>query len=118
MLPLLLRMLKRAGNIVTFIMLVTLLLLNGTAHEFVHSFAAHEDTIDLPHSHIPGKTFFEKEHHHCDFLDLAIVAFDQVSYSFSLPLLKEYTNCYAFYRSLTAHGKIFSLSDRGPPIPA
>jgi len=111
-------MLRRAGNIITFITLVALLLLNGTAHEFVHSFAAHEDTIDLPHSHIPGKTFFEKEHHHCDFLDLAIVAFDHVSYKFSLSLLKEYIASYPFYCGLTAHGKIFSLSDRGPPLAA
>jgi len=109
-------MIRRAGNIITYLTLVALLLLNGTAHEFLHSFAAHEDTVDIAHSHQPGDVFFDTEHHHCDFLDLALVAFDHVipGYNFT-PRLIHSVNYAVFYQGRTAHGKIYLRSDRGPP---
>lgn len=67
-------MLQYLGKIGTLCVVVTMLLLNGTVHEFVHSFTDHEDTYDCNHGK-EGKTYFEPEHHHCLMLDLQLPVF-------------------------------------------
>jgi hypothetical protein len=78
-------MLKRFGNIITCFTIALLLLLNGTSHEFIHTFAGHTDTVDCVHDHHdPYHTAFEQQHHHCDFLDLPAPVFIKSSFSFYL----------------------------------
>lgn len=61
-------MLKRVINIFIAASLVILMMLSGVAHEFVHSFTGHEDTVHHIQNGKHGGMSFEKEHHHCDFL--------------------------------------------------
>lgn len=82
-------MLKRVLNIVVSVAIALLLLLNGTAHEFLHSFTGHEDTVDCVHPERKAQhAAFEKEHHHCNFLDLQTPVFVTTSLSFHF-----YTPC-------------------------
>jgi hypothetical protein len=75
-------MLKRIVNILIAASLAFLLMLNGVAHEFVHSFAGHEDTVDqiVHYEHKGLHASFEKQHHHCDFLNLPTPVFLTSSY--------------------------------------
>ncbi len=85
-------MLRQLRNILTFLALVTALLLNGTSHELLHSFTGHRDTQGCNHKRsAPGTTFWEEGHHHCDFLDLQPPVFFLSSLSFPVhaPLLHE-----------------------------
>jgi hypothetical protein len=56
---------------------VALLLLNGTPREFIHTFTGHQDTIDHLHlkNHADHHAAFEKEHHHCAFLNITLPIF-------------------------------------------
>lgn len=55
------------------VQLSLLLLFGGTVKEFVHGFAGHKDTI---HSHENREGLqYEKQHHHCDFLNDVLPAF-------------------------------------------
>lgn len=82
-------MLKRSLHIIVSVAIALLLLLNGTAHEFLHSFTGHEDTVDCVHDdHKPTHAAFEKEHHHCDFLNLQSPVFltSTLHFDFYTPL--------------------------------
>ena len=80
-------MLKRTGNIIISCLLIVALSLNGTSHELIHLFLDHEDTKDCLHDyhesqeHTGAYTFFDTEHHHCDFLTLNISFFVAESYT-------------------------------------
>jgi len=79
-------MFRRILNILVAASLVFLLMLNGVAHEFVHSFAGHEDTIDrVVTGKQKGQVYFENEHHHCDFLHLPAPVFLTSSYYIAFP---------------------------------
>ena len=67
-------MLQYLGKIGTLCVVVTMLLLNGTVHEFAHSFTDHEDTHDCRHGNDGGASY-EPEHHHCLMLDLQLPVF-------------------------------------------
>ena len=60
---------------VSCIAVAFLLQLNGTSHEFLHTFTGHEDTVDCAHNDHPDGPSFEQQHHHCDFLDLQAPVF-------------------------------------------
>jgi hypothetical protein len=110
-------MLRRILNIFIAASLVLLMMLSGVAHEFVHSFIGHEDTIDhVQTSKHRGGVSFEQEHHHCDFLQFPSPVF--LFSSFQLQ----------FHPAL-AHTENFLLADlpvvsrpclhtalRGPPV--
>lgn len=109
-------MLKRIGNIITYITLVSLLLLNGTAHEFVHSFAGHEDTVDCStRSHSDHHAAFENEHHHCDFLDLAVPVFTSASFTFQLHTVLAHTDYFVLPEYSFFSRSILHTALRGPP---
>lgn len=109
-------MLKRIGNIITYITLVSLLLLNGTAHEFVHSFAGHEDTIDCSTgSHSDHHASFEREHHHCDFLDLAVPVFTTTSFNFQLLTVLQHPGHFIVPEYSCFSRDIVHTALRGPP---
>jgi hypothetical protein len=83
-------MLKRILNIFIAASLVLLMMLSGVAHEFVHSFIGHQDTIDhVQDGKHPGAMSFEKEHHHCDFLQFPSPVFLSSSFYLQVhPTLK------------------------------
>ncbi len=109
-------MLKRIGNIITYITLVSLLLLNGTAHEFVHSFAGHEDTIDcVTRSHSDHHAAFESEHHHCDFLDLAVPVFTASFFTFELHTSLQHPDYFVLAEYSCFSRELFHTTSRGPP---
>jgi|SRR5690606_4724030 len=64
-------MAKRIGKLGLIILVATLMLLNGSAHEWVHSFAGHTDNKECKHPEA-GQHFFDTEHHHCALLDLQL----------------------------------------------
>lgn len=109
---------KRIGNIFTLVVLATLLLLNSTPREFIHSFAGHQDTVD--HLHPQDATDhhadFETQHHHCAFLQLIIPVYNSTEENFQLLFLPEKR---VFFLAPTAfvflEKKGFVLL-RGPPI--
>lgn len=84
-------MLKKIGNIITFLVLATLLLLNGTSREFIHEFAHHHDTIDHFHVnyHTANHAAFEPEHHHCDFLNCLVPVYHPVEENFQLSFYQQ-----------------------------
>lgn len=110
-------MLKRIGNIILYSTIVALLLLNGTAHEFVHSFTGHEDTIDMPHhAHHEGELFFENEHHHCSFLNLEIPVFDNPLFHPAIKAEEYFHNIFIeSSESKKIESRLYARSDRGPP---
>jgi hypothetical protein len=76
-------MLKRVLHIFVSAAIALLLLVNGTAHEFLHLFTGHQDTIDEVYcDHASHHAAFENEHHHCDFLDLQSPVFLTSTLSF------------------------------------
>lgn len=66
-------LLKRIVHSILSIWLALLLLFGGTAKEFVHLFAGHEDTVHHYHEH--GGLVWENEHHHCTFLSFSLASF-------------------------------------------
>lgn len=110
-------MLKRIGNIITYITLVSLLLLNGTAHEFAHSFAGHEDTVDCTtRSHSDHHAAFEQEHHHCDFLDLAVPVFTASFFTFELPAVLQHRTQFILPEYSCFSRDVLHTASRGPPV--
>lgn len=108
-------MLKRFLNIVTCIAVVFLLLLNGTAHEFLHTFSGHEDTVDCIHREDGAAPSFEQQHHHCDFLDLQSPVFLPASFSFSLFQPTLYNDYYVGANLLFFNREQEHTALRGPP---
>ncbi len=62
------------------LLLALLILFGGTAKEAVHQFADHTDTVHASCTSSCAETedglAFHTPHHHCDFLQLALAAFD------------------------------------------
>lgn len=109
-------MLKRVGKIGTLVLVVTLLLLNGSAHEFVHSFTGHEDTTHCRHPH-EGKAYFDTEHHHCAMLDLQLPVFLPAATPVPIPIA---ITLYFPYQEAAGFSPVllpvFSTLLRGPPV--
>lgn len=83
-------MIKKAGHIITYVFLAAILLLNTTPRGFVHDLLCdHKDTIDKVDHHSKGSLHFEAEHHHCDFVQVALSVFDFNYTVFSLRALPE-----------------------------
>lgn len=111
-------MLKRAGNIFAAVSLFLLLLLNGTAHEFVHIFTGHDDTVDKVHVGHDGRTpyaAFEQEHHHCDFLDLQTPVFLTSVLHFQLFKVLAHTGFYEVRHLPIPCAEALHTALRGPP---
>jgi hypothetical protein len=64
-------LIKKAAHISLSVWLATLLLFGNISKEFIHSFTHHTDTVE----HSYDGLAFEKEHHHCDFLNFSLTAF-------------------------------------------
>ena len=108
-------MFKRFLNIFTCFAIVILLLLNGTAHEFLHTFTNDEDTVDCVHNdHAHGATF-ENEHHHCDFLDLQSPVFVHVGFSFTLNIFVQHVNYFSNTIPQFVVQELPHTALRGPP---
>lgn len=108
-------MLQYLGKIGTLCLVVTMLLLNGTVHEFAHSFTGHEDTYDCRHEHHDGASF-EPEHHHCLMLDLQLPVFWLANMHLELSgneLLVKTTRSAALQTQLL--DTVFPTLLRGPP---
>lgn len=110
-------MLKRIGHIVVAVSVFILLLLNGTAHEFLHSFAGHEDTVDCVHTDTQHRqqASFEKEHHHCDFLDLQTPVFLTSSLHFTFFTPFEHSDFYVLQTQKGLSPEARHTALRGPP---
>lgn len=109
---------KNIGHFLVYICLVTLLLLTGTAHEFIHSFTGHEDTIDCTHKATSENADFnfENEHHHCSFLNFTFSVFDNSVPNFDCNLLFTENPIYNQYLiSFLANAKTHT-HPRGPPL--
>ncbi len=110
-------MLKRVLNIVVSVAIALLLLLNGTAHEFLHSFTGHEDTIDCVHAadHKAHYAAFEKEHHHCSFLDLQTPVFITSSLSFHFYVPYQHNDFFVLQTQKGLSPEARHTALRGPP---
>ncbi|MFT4061674.1 MAG: hypothetical protein QM642_04870 [Edaphocola sp.] len=62
-------MAKRALHIILALLVSVCFMLNGVAHEFVHSFVGHTDTVDRVVTSQANKYSFEPAHLHCKMLD-------------------------------------------------
>ena len=107
-------MLKQLLHIVLSFFLAVLLLFGGTPKEFIHCFAAHQDTSHAHHE--SGKLYFENEHHHCDFLSFSLAPFVEPQ---ALPVLKPVIVRYYERGNSPVHPlKLYTpeeVSLRGPP---
>jgi len=110
-------MLRRVLNTIIAASLVILMMLSGVAHEFVHSFIGHEDSIDHVHDskQYPGATSIGKVHHHCDFLEFPSPVFLAASFYIPFHPALEHTE-----KFLLADPAVFSRPGlhtalRGPP---
>ncbi len=83
-------MIKRVIQVGLSVFMAFILLLGGTAKEYIHLFADHEETV---HIHIDGYDglSFESEHHHCSFLSFTLPPFLKDASSFDVPVVKCYT---------------------------
>ena len=111
-------MIKRVIQIGLSVFMAFILLLGGTAKEYIHLFADHEDTIHIHEDGYDG-TSFDNEHHHCDFLSFTLPPFLNNASSFDLPAVKCYTE--AVQKEDVQHliPRSVPVSRlRGPPIPA
>ena len=109
---------KRIGNMLTFMVLAALLLLNGTSREFVHSFTGHHDTVDHCHlnNHTDHHAAFENEHHHCEFLNFLTPVYHPVEENFQICFFKP-ANSPAVPHFATFFSKEKEhTSLRGPPL--
>ena len=110
-------MLKRILNIVVSVAIAMLLLLNGTAHEFLHSFTGHRDTVDCVHDdHTPGHAAIEKEHHHCNFLDLQSPVFLTSSLSFHFYTPQQHNDFFVLQTQKKLSPEAEHTALRGPPV--
>jgi len=110
-------MLKSLEHFITYICLVTLLLLNNTSHDFIHSFTGHEDTVDCISGHGDGQhASFENQHHHCSFLDFTFSVYDNSfpHYDFSVNTVE--VHFYDEYLISHSSNKQAHTSLRGPPF--
>lgn len=109
--------LKRIGNIFTFLVLAALLLLNGTSREFIHTFTGHQDTVDQRHlcDHTDHHAAFENKHHHCDFLQYVIPVYQSTQESFQLYFLKEKTHPAPLLEAVCLSKERKHTALRGPP---
>ncbi|HET8573691.1 MAG TPA: hypothetical protein VFL76_07455 [Edaphocola sp.] len=109
---------KRIGNMLTFMVLATLLLLNGTSREFIHSFTGHQDTVDHRHlnDHTDHHAAFENEHHHCEFLNFLTPVYHPVEENFQICFFKpEIPWITLSFETLFPKAKEHT-SLRGPPV--
>ncbi len=109
-------MLKKLGHIAVFMSLITLLLLNGTAHEFLHQFSGHIDTPDCQHSKHDSQKSFEQAHVHCDFLDFSFSPFDFDFQLFFTPSISEYTQFISILNTDIHYAERPYTALRGPPL--
>jgi len=111
-------MLKRVLHIITSVAIALLLLLNGTAHEFLHSFTGHQDTIDEVHADhdTHHHAAFEKEHHHCDFLDLQTPVFITSALSFHWYTSFQHNDFFVLQTQKGLSPEARHTALRGPPV--
>ena len=91
--------------------------MTGTAHEFIHSFTGHQDTVDCTHKDKGNHDFaFENEHHHCSFLSFTFSVYNNTVTSFDFsskvvvsPNYNPYLNSFVPYSKTHTHL-------RGPPL--
>ena len=109
-------MLKRILNILVAASLVFLLMLNGVAHEFVHSFSGHEDTVDriIPKGE-RGHLSFEKQHHHCEFLNLPSPVFLTSGYYISFHAVLTHQDAFLLKPIDLCTRQVLHTALRGPP---
>lgn len=110
-------MLQKISHIIFSAFLAILLLFNGVAQEGVHQFIGHQDTIDI-HNHSDHLHNFDVEHHHCSFLDTAILNylepnFSTINYFVDNIYKVRYIVCYVKSHSTSPS---FHYQLRGPPI--
>jgi hypothetical protein len=92
------------------------LLLNGVSHEFLHTFAGHEDTVDhVYHNHGDNQFAFEKQHHHCAFLDLQTPVFITSSLHFYVKNTLVQYNYFVLQQQVVFSSKAIYTALRGPP---
>lgn len=108
-------MIQKAAHIIISGCLSLLLLFGGTAKEFIHLFAGHEDTTHCSDNH-EGLSF-ENEHHHCDFLSFALPFFDNDIFIPGLDFIEEkYFSFYAALNSSPIQRAEKHTALRGPPV--
>jgi len=88
-------------------------MMNGVAHEFIHSFFGHQDTID--HVVKDGKMSFENQHHHCDFLNLPTPVFLTSSCHINLPFVLLHQDTFLLTTATLISQARLHTSLRGPP---
>lgn len=90
-------MFKRIGNALTFFILVTLLLLNGTSRSFIHQFVGHKDTVDHLYSGNVGDHHeaFEPQHHHCAFLHFVTPVYHPTQENFQITFIERLSFAYS-----------------------
>lgn len=107
---------KKLGQVLVYLCLVSLLLLNNTSHDFIHSFTGHEDTIDCStkkasdHGHA-----FEAEHHHCSFLNYTFSVFDNTIIRYHFVEERKKHPFYPVYFSSFLSSDKTNTHLRGPP---
>ncbi len=91
-------------------------MLNGVAHEFVHAFVGHEDTIDNFHPEKQqGQAYFEQEHHHCDFLHLPSPVYLSSSFQLYFYPALEHIETFLLEDIAVFSRPHFHTALRGPP---
>jgi hypothetical protein len=108
------KLIKRTIHIAFAALLAFLLLFGGTSKELVHLFADHTDT-QCSAVHHDGPVF-EQQHHHCDFLNYSLTAFDN---DLQLPVIHiigfSYPADKIFYVSSLTADNYYATYLRGPP---
>ena len=91
--------------------------MTGTAHEFIHSFTGHEDTVDCTYEDKGSHDLaFENEHHHCSFLSFTFSVYDNTVSSFDYSIQTAANHHYnAYLNSFLANAKTHT-NLRGPPL--
>lgn len=109
---------KRIGNMLTFMVLAALLLLNGTSREYIHSFTGHHDTVDHCHlnNHTDHHAAFENEHHHCEFLNFLTPVYHPVEENFQICFFKPAISPAVPHFAIFFSKEEEHTSLRGPPL--